>query len=497
MAFRFVSASNGYLKISACPVTGPPFTLGCWARRTVDNSSAYVAFSIGEASGGDYHAIQMRGAEGGDPIWASSTSGGTTNAATTAGWALNRWHYLCGVWTADNDRAITIDGGSRGIDTTSKSFTTGTIAVGVSADSTPFGYLTGDIAVPAIWNAALSQHEQWLLAQGVPPIFIRPQNLVWWPLDRSGFEWQRRYDLIAFNSPEMVSDPPTVREYLNRVRMRAVSNQGITSLVSWSIPNIWTASAKPPGAPVVVIPDPAGAVGAAVDPTVILGNVSVTPAAAASIGAVVDPDVVQGNVSVTPAAAASIGAVVDPDVELGAVSVTPVAAASIGAVVDPDVIKGGVSVTPVAAASIGTVVDPDVALGSLSVTPVAAASIGAVVDPDVLEGGVTVTPVAAWVVGAVAEPDVVLGNVSVTPAAAWSVGAVGEPIVIEGALSIGPEVRGAVEFVGEVRLASELEIETRGTVEFVGEVRQGGELEPVLRGAGDVAPPRIKGTTEL
>ena len=197
------------------------------------------------------------------------------------------------------------------------------------------------------------------------------------------------------------------------------------------------------GGGISVSPAAASAVGAKVDPTIVLGSHSATPTPASAIAGRVNPAIVLGSVSVTPDPAAAVGATPFP-VVINNEILTPAAASAIGAKVDPTVILGAVNVVPVAAFGVGATPDPTVQLGSLTLAPGAAAAIAGIVDPTVIEGGIVVAPAAASAVGAKVDPNVVLGSTTATPAPAVGVGGRADPMVQLGSITVSPAAAAAL-----------------------------------------------------
>lgn len=213
MARLFDDGSNEYLT-GSYSLTGEPFTLAAWVY-TDDNAINEVPLSVGDNASGDYCAIQIRGADAGDFVWAVTFQGGARDQAiTSAGISTNTWHHLCGIFAASNDRRVYLDGSNKGTDASARAAgTINRVTVAVSADNTPFGYFSGRICECAIWDVALTDAEVAILgADGFSPLFVRPQNLVsFWSLIRT--EDQDRvggYDLAPQNTPSVAAHAPVM-----------------------------------------------------------------------------------------------------------------------------------------------------------------------------------------------------------------------------------------------------------------------------------------------
>jgi len=245
---RLLDGVNQYLEIDQAVVATTPLTMACFFRST-DTANTQVLMSIVDSSVANHGFwLMLRGATGGDPVAARAYAGGLGTANSAVGYSLNIWQHACGVFVESELRFVLVDGGNIG--TNVNNLTPAGLdrtSIGRAGDSTPDFYIAGEIEGAAIWNVALTRQEIWLHACGVPAPFIRPQNLIYWPLESAeDFEWQRRYDMAAFNTPGVGVHPPKVMEYWNKYHLRAATVQGTTSLVSWGRPNVWQATGRVP-----------------------------------------------------------------------------------------------------------------------------------------------------------------------------------------------------------------------------------------------------------
>lgn len=184
MARLFDDASTQYLEYNGTIVTAAPLTLACWFRSN-DTAASQTLISIGDgASVNNYFLIAANGDQVGDPIRAVARGTADNPASTTAGFTANTWHHAAGVFTSSTDRAAFLDGGNKGTNAVA-----GTpagldrTAIGRLYRSVPTSYMSGEIAVPAIWDVALTDAEVAMLALGIVPWLVRPSNLVaCWPM---------------------------------------------------------------------------------------------------------------------------------------------------------------------------------------------------------------------------------------------------------------------------------------------------------------------------
>lgn len=213
MARAFDDGSSQHLELDSPPITAAPFTISAWINSDELTTNQTCIF-IGDKDVADnFWALRLSGATGGDPVSFFALDGTTVSAATSSGYSADTDHHICAVETAADDRAVFIDGGSKGTNATSVTPAgADRVAIGRSGDSTPGFYMSGNISEVAIWNVALSDAEVALLAKGFSPLFIQPHNLVaYWPLirdddnDRIG-----GFDLTAINTPTVATHPPLI-----------------------------------------------------------------------------------------------------------------------------------------------------------------------------------------------------------------------------------------------------------------------------------------------
>lgn len=215
MARAFDDAASQCLSYAGAPVTAVPVTLACWLY--LDDSitpTVFGLFNHTNQSGVHFDYLQLLIQSGTVGARAYSIAGGASALATTA-LGLNAWHHACGVFAANNDRRAYLDGANKGTNTTAIT-PAGLDRTGVGAHIKDEGnafFFSGRIAFPAIWNAALTDDEAAMLADGAWPPLVRPNNLVaFWPLNGAAPEPDivGGYDLTPVNSPTVTDNPPYV-----------------------------------------------------------------------------------------------------------------------------------------------------------------------------------------------------------------------------------------------------------------------------------------------
>jgi hypothetical protein len=213
MARLFVNASSEYLRSSATPVSGVPFTMACWFE-SGDNTNTRYLMGLGDSSQADeFYVLVAAGASGGDPIdFFRITTGTSDDVNTSTGYSAGTWHHACGVAAATNDIAVYLDGGGKQAGSTDVSISGwDNVSIGTSPDSTPSLHFDGSIAEAAVWNAALTDAEVASLATGLSPLLVRPGSLAaYWPLVRTLQDVAGGYDVSASGTAVAVH-PPAVR----------------------------------------------------------------------------------------------------------------------------------------------------------------------------------------------------------------------------------------------------------------------------------------------
>ena len=207
MARHFTSESSQYLGIALPVATSAPVTMVAWFN--CDSIAAnQVILCISDYSGGQYGEWFMLNVNsaGAKPVQAQVFDQNTVRTASTStGLTVGQWHHAAGVFAADNDRAVFIDGGSKGTNTVAASPDgVSHTAIGINwRDGLPYpDPFDGSIAEAAIWNVALLEAEVALLAKGLCPLFIRPQNIAgYWSLLRSDRDYFGVYNMTPVNSP--------------------------------------------------------------------------------------------------------------------------------------------------------------------------------------------------------------------------------------------------------------------------------------------------------
>jgi hypothetical protein len=163
-------------------VTAVPFSASIWFNS--DNVTAdYCLFSLCDKdSDYIYWALSIRGAVAGDYIRAEAriASGGDgAPAISSAGYSAGVWNHAGGVWSAANARAVYLNGGNKGTNSTSIAVSAiDRMGLAALVRLNDAQFLDGKLAEFGLWNVALTDADFAMLALGFSPLVVKPDSLV-------------------------------------------------------------------------------------------------------------------------------------------------------------------------------------------------------------------------------------------------------------------------------------------------------------------------------
>ncbi len=168
----FVQIKNGPV------VSGFPFTFATWAKT---NSAAPLAL-IDQIDAGNFNRNQVLYLSGRRTTFLVRDLGSPYDPVQgTAQPPDGTWAHRCGIARSSVSRSVYTDGGDKQTETAPLAFANvNSCALGASNRTHRIWYMDGDMADTAIWNVDLSDEEVASLAKGYSPLFIRPQNLVFY-----------------------------------------------------------------------------------------------------------------------------------------------------------------------------------------------------------------------------------------------------------------------------------------------------------------------------
>lgn len=186
MAFRF-DGSSQYGRTGSTPVSGVPITIAGWFNSDNETTSQAVIYLTNSSDNAQYIGLLAVGSHAENQVRAlmRSTLGFPfLSANTTSGYTSGTWHHAACRFP-DNDTAeVWLDGGNYGISTAATETPSGLnrLTIGHSENALGFSsqYFDGKLAEIGIWNTDLTDAEINSLSKGFSPLFVRPQNLVFY-----------------------------------------------------------------------------------------------------------------------------------------------------------------------------------------------------------------------------------------------------------------------------------------------------------------------------
>ena len=208
MSRYFSHSHTCFLESVGSPVVATPLTMSIWFWRFGSGNECF--FTVGGYDGGNDHIFMLQQVN--TEFRAYTVAGGSAAAAEASVECGNtsQWYHGCGVFRANNDRSVYLDGGNRGNNASAITPAVVTPAVRLGdrknvADQP----MTGRLAEAAVWNVALSDPEIAILGKGYSPLLIRPQNLVMYvPLIRDADE-----DIVGGLSFAEGATAPTIADH--------------------------------------------------------------------------------------------------------------------------------------------------------------------------------------------------------------------------------------------------------------------------------------------
>jgi len=145
-AYSFDDANTEALEVDPWTHLNEPLMLSAWCKSD-DMSINQPVVSLGaELTTSPYHAIAVMGAVANDPAYAETNAASFTFSTKVSVATVDTWHLIHGVFATDAARLVVIDDQDGNTDTTSLTVSgLDRLTVGITADSTPQGYFSGDI----------------------------------------------------------------------------------------------------------------------------------------------------------------------------------------------------------------------------------------------------------------------------------------------------------------------------------------------------------------
>ena len=148
---KFVSASSQYLShadATGINVAGIDFSIQVWFYVT-NSTRTFASKNTGAFGSREYSIDYTFGSGGSNPVqWTTASSGATSTGNVT----INAWHHFVVTYNAtSNALTIYIDGASAATATAAND-PAGTSTLHIGANSTPGGYLDGNLCLYGTWR---------------------------------------------------------------------------------------------------------------------------------------------------------------------------------------------------------------------------------------------------------------------------------------------------------------------------------------------------------
>lgn len=155
-----VTADSDLMEINPwTDVVAEPFTLQAWMN--ADNiTTAGFLISLADKDAAAYHGTAAAGHLVGDPVIVLTFTAANHMAQSVGSYSAGTWYFVAGVWAASNDRKIYLNDAAAVQNTDNETVPNiDRLRIGVTADSTPYGYYDGQIDECRITNDARSAAE--------------------------------------------------------------------------------------------------------------------------------------------------------------------------------------------------------------------------------------------------------------------------------------------------------------------------------------------------
>lgn len=224
MARTFISASSQTLSVASLPASAVPLTLAAWVKA----SSVALAFdAITLRDAGSQEVFRLRVNASAAVLAQTAAAGAFASGTATGAVSAGTWTHVAAVFASATSRIAYRDGGNAGSDATNK--VPGTMATTEICGAATTGN-TIQIALPAIWSAALSAGEVAALAAGLDPRLLQSKRaalVAFWPLALGLSpepDWVSAARNLTVTGATRSDDPPNL---INRAARRGMPGREI------------------------------------------------------------------------------------------------------------------------------------------------------------------------------------------------------------------------------------------------------------------------------
>jgi len=211
MARQLDDAQSQYCEVDdPVGITGPPFWISAWIYPDAAVTQT-ICFLGNKDTAADCHQLSVL-SSGGVRACSATTTDGFACAETLGTVTWNKWHHVMGLWVADNQRRVYLNGMPR-VNYTARSVSgLDRTSIGRSGYSTPDGYFSGRIAEVAVGTGIPTDPQVASLAKAFDPrlVFARSSLKALWRFLDDDEDLLGQYHLTAYNTPSWAEHPPLI-----------------------------------------------------------------------------------------------------------------------------------------------------------------------------------------------------------------------------------------------------------------------------------------------
>ena len=209
---RSFNGSSAYLQ--AALTISEPFSVAGWLRPTTTGTS-YTIISLSTNGGTARFTLTANNVGNGCSAF-SVNSGGSAGSGIVGSESGGKWRHYGAIFASATSRTAYLDGLAGTTDVTNIAVSgADRVIVGARINAGSYGtFASGAVCDSAIWNTSLTSAEWQALANGVRPLSIRPESLVFYnPLDdRWTYDRARGLFLSDVGPTGAAEDPPFLQK---------------------------------------------------------------------------------------------------------------------------------------------------------------------------------------------------------------------------------------------------------------------------------------------
>lgn len=204
---RVFNGSSQYLSVSSTLLSNEPIDMVVHGNSDSVTAGQF-AISLGNNGANGGYALAFRGDVASDPFqaWKFDDAGAGGSGATSAGFSATTWYVASNSFISNTSRAVFLNGGSKGTDTTNTPDPTPDyVTIGALRRNALSLYFDGSLAEAYLLDANMADAVHAVVGLGYSPIWLMPISNIrgWYPLqaDNNNRVTGGYPDLTATGSP--------------------------------------------------------------------------------------------------------------------------------------------------------------------------------------------------------------------------------------------------------------------------------------------------------